>query len=39
MATLNTIEVEKIEETIKEATAAGYTAYIIINGEYYEIKK
>ena len=32
------IELEKIQDTIEEATKNGYSVTLIINGEYYEIK-
>ena len=31
------ISISDIENTIKNAINAGYTAYVIINGEYYSI--
>lgn len=34
-----TIELEKIQETIKEVIKTGQNVYVIINGECYEIKK
>lgn len=34
-----TIELDKIQETIKEVIETKQTVYIIINGECYEIKK
>lgn len=34
-----TIELDKIQETIKEVIETKQTIYIIINGECYEIKK
>ena len=33
-----TIELEKIQDVTKEAIKAGCSAYLILNGEYYEIK-
>lgn len=33
-----TIELDKLKDTIQDAINGGYTAYVIINGEYYEIK-
>ena len=33
------ITAEKAAEIIQAATAGGYTTTLIINGEYYEIKK
>ena len=32
------IQIDKLPETIREATKAGYKAYVIINGEIYDIK-
>lgn len=34
-----TIELDKLQETIKEVIETEQTIYIIINGECYEIKK
>lgn len=34
-----TIELEKIQETIKEVIETKQSVYIIINGECYEIKE
>ena len=34
-----TIELDKLEKTIKEVIETKQTVYIIINGEFYEIKK
>ena len=34
-----TIELGKLQETIKEVIKTGQTVYVIINGDYYEIKK
>lgn len=31
------IELESVQDIIKEAINGGYSAYIIINGEYYEV--
>lgn len=33
----NKITTEKITETITQAQKDGYSVYIIINGEYYEL--
>lgn len=33
-----TIEIDKLEETAREAAAIGAGVYLIINGEYYEIE-
>lgn len=34
-----TIELDKLQETIKEVIETEQNVYIIINGEFYEIKK
>lgn len=34
-----TIELDKLQETIKEVIETEQTVYIIINGEFYEIKE
>lgn len=31
------IELENVQDIIKEAINGGYSAYIILNGEYYEV--
>ena len=36
---MNTITIQEIQNIITEATNAGYSAYIVINGEIYDIKK
>lgn len=32
-----TLNLEEVQETLKEAIIGGYSAYIIINGEFYEV--
>ena len=32
-----TIQLDKLQQVIKEAIKAGYNAQVIINGEYYDI--
>lgn len=32
------IDIDKLEQTVKEAMRGGYRVTVIINGEYYDIK-
>lgn len=34
-----TIQLERLEEAIREALEAGYNAMVVINGEYYSVER